>query len=107
MKHLVLLLDGMADYPVPELSGKTPMELAKKPNIDFLAARGEVGLCKTVATKCSEECRRSNKSEYFYSPQTTMGSMFRCNNPQCSPIRKYAIGSQFRICCQRKKEEKI
>ncbi|MBO5231436.1 MAG: cofactor-independent phosphoglycerate mutase [Clostridia bacterium] len=49
MKYLVLLLDGMADYPVPELDGKTPMELAKKPNIDSLSRKGEVGLCKTVA----------------------------------------------------------
>lgn len=49
MKYLVLLLDGMADYPVEQLGGKTPMEVAKKPNIDFLAQNGEVGLCQTVA----------------------------------------------------------
>ena len=37
MKYLVLLCDGMADTPVPELGGKTPMEAAKKPNMDALA----------------------------------------------------------------------
>ena len=34
MKYLVVLYDGMADYPVPALDGKTPMELAKKPLLD-------------------------------------------------------------------------
>ena len=48
MKYIVILGDGMADYPVPELDGKTPLELAHKPNIDRLAERGELGLVKTV-----------------------------------------------------------
>ncbi len=68
MKYLVLLLDGMADYPVPELSGKTPMELAKKPNIDFLAARGEVGLCKTVADGLKPGSDVANLSVLGYDP---------------------------------------
>ena len=37
MKYVVVLYDGMADYPVPALGGKTPMMCAKKPNMDFLA----------------------------------------------------------------------
>ncbi|HOU10837.1 MAG TPA: cofactor-independent phosphoglycerate mutase [Clostridiales bacterium] len=48
MKYAVVLYDGMADYPVPALGGKTPMELAKKPVFDSLANRGEVGLVLTV-----------------------------------------------------------
>ncbi|MBQ3004364.1 MAG: phosphoglycerate mutase, partial [Clostridia bacterium] len=48
MKYVVVLYDGMADYPVPALGNKTPMELAKKPNFDALAQKGEVGLVKTV-----------------------------------------------------------
>ena len=35
MKYVVVLYDGMADYPVPALGGKTPMAVAKKPNLDF------------------------------------------------------------------------
>ena len=31
-----MLGDGMADYPVPELGDKTPLEAAEKPNMDFL-----------------------------------------------------------------------
>lgn len=48
MKYVVVLYDGMADYPVPALGGKTPMMLAKKPNLDYLAQRSEVGLVRTV-----------------------------------------------------------
>ena len=42
MKYLVLLCDGMADYPVAELGNVTPMEKAYKPNMDMLAKKGEV-----------------------------------------------------------------
>ena len=49
MKYVVVLYDGMADYPVPALGGKTPMMVAKKPNLDYLAQRAEVGLVRTVA----------------------------------------------------------
>ncbi len=53
MKYLVMLCDGMADEPFEALLGKTPMELAKKPMIDSLASRGEVGLVRTVDEKMS------------------------------------------------------
>lgn len=43
MKYILVIGDGMADNPVPELGGKTPLEYAKKPFIDKLAAKGEVG----------------------------------------------------------------
>lgn len=49
MKYVVILYDGMADYPVPALGGKTPMMCAKKPYFDSLAKKSEVGLVKTVA----------------------------------------------------------
>lgn len=48
MKYIVVLYDGMADYPVPALDGKTPMMVAKKPVFDSLAKHSEVGLVKTV-----------------------------------------------------------
>ena len=43
MKYLVVIGDGMADNPVEALGGKTPLEYADIPTIDFLAARGTVG----------------------------------------------------------------
>ncbi|MDR1629909.1 MAG: cofactor-independent phosphoglycerate mutase [Oscillospiraceae bacterium] len=48
MKYVVVLYDGMADYPVPELENQTPMMVAKKPVFDSLGQKGEVGLVKTV-----------------------------------------------------------
>ena len=48
MKYVVVLYDGMADYPVPQLDGKTPMMVADKPNFDALGKKGTVGLVKTV-----------------------------------------------------------
>lgn len=68
MKYLVLLLDGMADYPVPELDGKTPMMMAKKPNIDRMASLGEVGLCKTVADGLKPGSDVANLSVLGYDP---------------------------------------
>ena len=44
MKYLVVLCDGMADYPVEELGNKTPLEAADTPNMDRLAKKATVGL---------------------------------------------------------------
>ena len=44
MKYFILLCDGMADMPVPELDMKTPLECAFKPNMDALAQAGNVGM---------------------------------------------------------------
>ena len=45
---MLVVGDGMADYPVPELRNKTPLQVAKKPNIDRIAAKGRSGLIKNV-----------------------------------------------------------
>ncbi|MBQ8338281.1 MAG: cofactor-independent phosphoglycerate mutase [Oscillospiraceae bacterium] len=68
MKYLVLLCDGMADYPCNELGGQTPMKLAKKPNIDFCAANGEVGLVRTVADGFKPGSDVANLSVMGYDP---------------------------------------
>lgn len=48
MKHIILLCDGMADRPCPQLQDQTPMQVADKPAMDALAAMGQIGLVKTV-----------------------------------------------------------
>ncbi len=68
MKYAVVLYDGMADYPVPALDGKTPMEVAKKPNFDALAAKGEVGMVKTVADGLKPGSDIANLSVMGYDP---------------------------------------
>lgn len=48
MKYALVLGDGMADYPVEALGGKTPLAVARKPYMEMLAKKGKVGLVKTV-----------------------------------------------------------
>jgi 2,3-bisphosphoglycerate-independent phosphoglycerate mutase len=48
MKYVLVVGDGMADYPVPELGNLTPLQVAHKPYMDALAAKGRNGLIKTV-----------------------------------------------------------
>ena len=48
MKYIVILGDGMADYPVEAFDGKTILEVADKPTIDYMAQHGEMGMVKTV-----------------------------------------------------------
>lgn len=48
MKYLVLIGDGMSDEPVKALKGKTPLEVAKTPNMDFLAQNGLCGWVNNV-----------------------------------------------------------
>lgn len=69
MKYLVLLCDGMADYPSDVLGGSTPMKLAKKPNIDYCASKGEVGLVKTVADGFKPGSDVANLSVMGYDPR--------------------------------------
>lgn len=68
MKYLVVLFDGMADYPVEELGGKTPLEYADTPNIDKLAKTGTVGLIKTVADGLKPGSDVANLSVLGYNP---------------------------------------
>ena len=49
MKHIIILGDGMADWPVPSLGGKTLLQAARTPNMDNLARMGRTGKLITVA----------------------------------------------------------
>ena len=69
MKYVVVLYDGMADYPVPALGGKTPMMAAKKPNFDSLASKSEVGLVRTVAPGLKPGSDVANLSVLGYDPK--------------------------------------
>lgn len=68
MKYVVVLYDGMADYPVPALGGKTPMMVAKKPNFDRMAKHGTVGLVRTVAPGLTPGSDVANLSVMGYDP---------------------------------------
>ena len=69
MKTLVLLCDGMADYPVKELGGKTPMGASVTPNMDKLAKKSYMGLVKTVADNMKPGSDVANLAVLGYDPQ--------------------------------------
>src|SRR5215210_2478402 len=48
MKYAIIIPDGAADEPLEELNGRTPLEAAKTPNMDRIAAEGRVGLVRTI-----------------------------------------------------------
>ncbi|MBE6843956.1 MAG: cofactor-independent phosphoglycerate mutase [Ruminococcus sp.] len=68
MKYLVVLCDGMADYPVEALGGKTPLEAANTPNMDKFAKDGYVGLVKTVSDDMKPGSDVANLSVLGYDP---------------------------------------
>ncbi|MEM2933716.1 MAG: cofactor-independent phosphoglycerate mutase [Methanocellales archaeon] len=48
MKYAIIIGDGMADYPIKELNGKTPLEVASTPNMDYIAKHGKCGMARNV-----------------------------------------------------------
>jgi 2,3-bisphosphoglycerate-independent phosphoglycerate mutase len=68
MKYLVLLCDGMSDYPLENLGGKTPMQTANKPNMDKLSKVSELGLVKTVQDNMKPGSDVANLSVLGYDP---------------------------------------
>ncbi len=68
MKYIVLVPDGLADEPVKELGGKTPMEAADTPNMDFLASHGFSALVKTIPDGMPPGSDIGNLSLMGYNP---------------------------------------
>ena len=68
MKYIVMLGDGMADYPLEALGGRTPLEAAEKPNIDGLAQFGELGMVKTVPNGMKPGSDVANLAAMGYDP---------------------------------------
>lgn len=69
MKYVLILGDGMSDYPLEQLNNKTPLQCAKKPNIDFLAQNAEVGMVKTVPEGLPPGSDVANLSVMGYDPK--------------------------------------
>lgn len=68
MKYIVILADGMADYKVPELGNKTPMQYAKKENFDYFALKGEVGMVSTIPEGMPPGSDTANLAVMGYDP---------------------------------------
>ena len=69
MKYAILVGDGMSDYPIKELEGKTPLEVAKIPNLNEIVKRGRIGLVKTVPTGMKPASDIANLSILGYDPK--------------------------------------
>ena len=69
MKYVVFLGDGMADTPFEALGGKTPLELAQKPNIDEMVKKATVGMAKTVPDFLKPGSDVANLSAMGYNPE--------------------------------------
>ena len=69
MKYVLILGDGMADRPIPELDGKTPLEYANTPMLDQLAKQSEVGLVHTIPEGMAPGSDTANMSVCGYDPK--------------------------------------
>ncbi|GAU08361.1 cofactor-independent phosphoglycerate mutase [Desulfoplanes formicivorans] len=67
---LVLVADGMGDWPLEALGNKTPLEAAHTPNMDFLAANGCMGTCQTVPEGMQPGSDVANMALLGYAPET-------------------------------------
>lgn len=68
MKYIVVLGDGMADEPIAELSGKTPLAYAKTPNLDRLSKLSEIGMVHTIPEGMKPGSDTANLSVMGYDP---------------------------------------
>ncbi|MBQ7581100.1 MAG: cofactor-independent phosphoglycerate mutase [Clostridia bacterium] len=88
MKYAVILYDGMADYPVDELGGKTPMMCAEKPVLDGLAGKGRIGLVNTATEGFKQGSDVANLTVLGYDPRESYSGR--------SPLEALSIGVDMR-----------
>lgn len=84
MKYIIILGDGMADEPLEQLDGKTPLDAAYTPNMDDLAGKGEMGTVKTVPEGLKPGSDVANLAVLGYDP--------RCNYSGRSPLEALSVG---------------
>ena len=68
-KYVILIGDGMADYPLEELKGKTPLQAARTPHMDELARQGSLGRVRTVPPGFPPGSDVANLSIFGYDPE--------------------------------------
>lgn len=68
-KYIILVGDGMGDYPLEELGGRTPLEAARTPNMDRLASIGRLGTVRTIPHGMEPGSDVANMSLLGYDPK--------------------------------------
>ena len=84
MKYIIIVGDGMADEPIMELGGKTPLEYAKTPVMDTLAGKGEIGLSTTVPASMAPGSDVANLAVLGYDPEKNYSGR--------SPLEALSVG---------------
>lgn len=84
MKYVIVLSDGMADLPIEELGGKTPLEYASTPCMDALACGGSMGMVKTVPNGMKPGSDVANLAVMGYDPS-------KCYSGR-SPLEALSVG---------------
>lgn len=87
MKYIVILCDGMADEPLEELGGKTPLEAARTANMDRLAEKAEIGMVRTVPDGMAPGSDTANLSVIGYDPKKYYTGR--------SPLEALSIGAEM------------
>jgi 2,3-bisphosphoglycerate-independent phosphoglycerate mutase len=72
MKYIIILGDGMSDFPIARLGGKTPLQSARKPNMDRIAREGRCGLFKTIEEDMPTGSEAANLSVLGYDPRKVL-----------------------------------
>lgn len=84
MKYVIVLADGMADLPINELGGKTPLEYAATPTMDMLSSRGSIGMAKTVPDGMKPGSDVANLAVMGYNPMSCYSGR--------SPLEALSVG---------------
>lgn len=87
MKYIVILCDGMADKPLEELGGKTPLEAARTANMDRLTEKAEIGMVRTVPDGMAPGSDTANLSVIGYDPKKYYSGR--------SPLEALSIGAEM------------
>ena len=87
MKYIVILGDGMADEPLEQLGGRTPLECADTPVMDELAGKGEMGLAKTVPDSMKPGSDVANLAVLGYDPTKNYSGR--------SPLEALSVGVEM------------
>lgn len=87
MKYVIVIADGMADEPLDELNGKTPVVEANTPNMDFIAKNGYTGLAKNVPDGMTPGSDVANTSIMGFDP-----SMLKGRGPLEAPSVGVSLG---------------
>ena len=69
MKYIIVLGDGMADEPIEELNGTTPLAYAKTPAMDCLSTTGKIGMVHTIPEGMKPGSDTANLAVMGYNPK--------------------------------------